>query len=297
MIYLLYGSDTFRSRKKLHEIIEEYRKKAGTALNLYRFDAEDDDIHTVKRMFETTSLFGGKRLMVIENAIVTGKFKNLNIQKFEDIVTVFWEGKLDGKQLVETRPYINTVQEFKNLNHEQTRRWIYEEAKQRGLKLYPAHFIRLETLGSDLWSLSGELDKIAISYDGNESKDTKFKSLKNPTIFDLGDTFFTSRREALRLLLTLLNQGQDDFNIFSYLANHCRTLLIVKVYTKLQQSVPAHHGLHPFVIKKAAQTVRGLSLENLQRVLKYFFEEDLKIKIGLSKPKEALLRILLIASY
>ena len=57
--------------------------------------------------------------------------------------------------------------------------------------------------------------------------------------------------------------------------------------------VPAHHHLHPFVIKKALGLARGLSKEKLSSLPGRFFEEDFKIKVGLSQPKESLLRILL----
>ena len=43
MIYSLYGPDTYRSRQKLKQIIEEFQKKSGGHLSLEKFDAEKDD--------------------------------------------------------------------------------------------------------------------------------------------------------------------------------------------------------------------------------------------------------------
>lgn len=111
-------------------------------------------------------------------------------------------------------------------------------------------------------------------------------------IFRLGDTFFSSQREALRDLLHLLHRGHDDFNLFSYLANHARTLLIVKDYTDKGKPVLSSLGLHPYVIKKAAMLVRLLPIHHLHNALVRFFEEDYRIKTGALKPKDSLLRSL-----
>lgn len=112
------------------------------------------------------------------------------------------------------------------------------------------------------------------------------------TIFALGDTFFISPREGLRTLLGLLHDGHDDFTLFSYLANHVRTLLTVKHYGDAGKNVPSSRGIHPYVMKKAAALARGLSQEKLAISMRQFFDEDRKIKTGLSKPRDSLFSLL-----
>lgn len=124
-----------------------------------------------------------------------------------------------------------------------------------------------------------------------EFKEVKTK-LPEESIFQLGDTFFSHPRLALRTLLGLLNQGHDDFGLFSYLSNHARTLLTVKHYGETGKAVPASHGIHPFVIKKATAVIRGLPKEELQESLRRFFAEDYKIKVGIAKPKDSLFSML-----
>jgi len=244
MLYLIYGSDTTRSQQKLNEIIEEFRKKNGGDLAVYRFDAEEDELPPIKTALETNSLFQKKKLVVIQHALRADKlggFKNIKFKELKDssnTIVVLREWELDKtaiKRLAEIKPLCSKIQEFKTERHTE--------------------------------------------------KDTR--------IFELGDVFFTSLQDALRRLHEILADGYDEFNIFSYLANHCRILLTIKAYSEMYQPIPASHGIHPFVIKKAAAAVRGFSIVQLRHMLQRFFEEDFRIKIGLSRPAESLFRILL----
>lgn len=239
MIYLLCGSDIRRSREKLSEIIDEYRKKIGTDLSFYSFDAEDDAPEKIKGALETNSLFSSKKIVILKHLSLSLNKEPLletidSIKDSHEALVFLWERELDAKRLAELRPYCSKVQEFKVVQRP------------------PA---------------------------------------PSSSIFRLGDTFFTSPREGLRLLLGLLHQGHDDFNIFSYLANHARTLAIARHYLDRREPVPAEHGIHPYVVKKAENAARSLSGASLPRALKIFFEEDNRIKTGLSKPRESLIRM------
>lgn len=236
MIYLLYGSDTRRSREKLNEIIAEYRKKYGD-LNIHKFDAEEEEEGKIKSALEANSLFSPKKLVVIRGlSKIPGKeviFKIFN--NLKDTIVVLWERELSREEFAQIRPYAVKVQEF---------------------------------------------------------KETLVRPTDDKAIFRLGDTFFTSPREGLRTLLGMLHEGHDDFNIFSYLANHARTLVTVKHYSGSGKNVSASHGLHPYVVKKALSVVREIRAEKLHGILRQFFEGDLKAKTGIVKPRDSLLRLL-----
>lgn len=241
MIYLLYGSDTGRSRQKLNEIVEEYCRKTGSDLNLYRFDAEEEqNEHKIRGVLETSSLFSDKKLVVVKYLFESrwGRdnfYKLLGVVKNDpNTVLIIWDRELSKKDAEEIIPFCTKTQEFKELKGEE--------------------------YGS--------------------------------SVFRLGDTFFSSPREGLHELLRLFNFGHDDFNLFSYLTNHVRTLLIVRHYLEDQKSVPLKHGIHPFVVKKTSAIVRTLSLVFLYRAFHRFFEDDHKVKTGVIKPKDSLISML-----
>lgn len=297
MILILYGSDTYRSRQKLKEIVEEYRKKAGMAFDLEKLDAAESDLASLKNIIQGGSLFSLKKLVIVEGAFSSESNFNYLLEvargpgAAKDIFLILWDRNLSAEnlgRLEQIQPLVDKIQEFKPLTGRNLENWQEEEAKKRGLKLYPAQFAHLASLGSDLWGLTNELDKMALT----GVADFRKQDSRQYNIFQLGDAFFVSPKTALGTLLNLLHQGHDDFNLFSYLVNHGRTLLTVKTYLDKGISVLVHHHLHPFVIKKASALARGLSARELRLLPQKFFEEDFKIKVGLSNPRESLLRIL-----
>lgn len=296
MILVLYGPDTYRSRQKLREIVEEYRQKAGSEFNLEKLDAEENDLSGLKNMVQGGSLFSSKKLIILENAFSgENNFDRIlaaaqKVSVLKNIFLIFLDGALtaqDSKRLEEIKPLADKVQEFKILIGGGLQIWLDQETKKRGLKLDVAQRIFFASLGGDLWRITNELDKLSL-----------FALSAGPTagqeynIFGLGDAFFISPRAALRVLLSLVRQGQDDFGLFSYVAGHARTLLTVKTCLDKRIPVSAHGRLHPYVVKKASALARELNYEKLRSLPEKFFEEDFKIKIGLSRPDESLLRIL-----
>lgn len=297
MLLILYGSDTYRSRQKLREIIGEYRQKAGENFNLEKLDAEENNLAGLKNIVQGGSLFSSKKLVIVEEAFSFEKSFSYLLEAvrglgvIKDVFLILWDRNLSAEslgRLEQIRPLADRIQEFKSLTGRNLQNWLGEEAKKRGLKLYPAQFTQLAYLGSDLWGLINEFDKMALT----GATDFKKQDSQQYSIFQLGDTFFVSSKTALGVLLDLLHRGYDDFGLFSYLANHGRTLLTVKTYLEKRMSVPADDHLHPYVIKKASALARGIAQGKLRILPQKFFEEDFKIKIGLSNPKESLIRIL-----
>ncbi|MDP3710816.1 MAG: hypothetical protein Q8R29_03810 [bacterium] len=294
MIHLLFGQDTYRSRQKLKEITKEpFSQKA---VSCYRLDAEDTNCATadIAQCLGASSLFSDKKMVVIENFSKLLDPQNLllklkSIEDSKDTTVVLWDREIVADTLSKFKNLAAKTQEFKNLTGAQLKNWISEEAKQRGLRLFPAHLERLENIGSDLWAVSNEMDKMLVEGGSYEKPD----EFKGTNAFGLGDSFFTSRKQGLNDLLQLSEQGENEFNLFSYLANHCRTVLLVKYYTERKQPVPAGHKIHPFVVKKATASSRNLSFNQLVSKFKNFFEEDFKIKTGQTVPVESITKILL----
>ena len=300
MIYLLYGEDTFRSRKKLTEIIEQYRAKMGSDLNVHRVDAEEEDIVTaLGGILEAGSLFLCKKLVIVEYAISASEDmkwvrKLLEpVSSDQDTIVVIWERKLEKdalKRLKEIEDILTNSQEFRNLEWPAIRAWVEGEARRRGAHLFPAHWTRLEAKKGDLWAISNELDKYSVSPSG----DLQAALSEERTLFQLGDTFFTNVREGLHTLMSLMHQGEDMFGVFSYLAGCARTLLAIRASLDEKKSVPKELNIHPFVVKKGSALVRNLDAQRLRSILQQFFEADWKIKTGQLRPDEALVEILLL---
>ena len=111
MIYLLYGEDTFRSRKKLAEIIEQYRAKMGSDLNVRRVDAEEEDLAVVLGgVLEAGSLFVQKKLVPFREIIIrfecqedVDQFAKLTDQNITPLTKYFWYPKMTIERYMDKR--------------------------------------------------------------------------------------------------------------------------------------------------------------------------------------------------
>lgn len=295
MMYLLYGEDTFRSRRKLKEIEEEYRRKHDVNNSLHWCDAQTHTPHECMGILDAGSLFSQKKLVIVEEA--SAYWDEQEVKKAAekgsvspDTIAVFWEragGKNTQKLLRNMQTLAQKSHEFILLSGASLQKWIREEAAARGVALDARAVAYLESFGGgNLWTIVQEIEKKTVGYEGATTMAQEHK------IFELGDLFFVDPQRALEKLLELQRDGMSEFDLFSYLANHCRTLLLIKEYAEKRQPVPPEFGVHPFVLKKAGALARQLCVQDLRRRLYTFFEEDWKIKTGLKKPAESLVSIL-----
>lgn len=295
MNYLLYGADTYRSRRKLLEIIAEYRRKnAGGGFHFYRFDAAEDDLKELRAAVYAGALFTEKKFIVLERPCAAARQCDVvdavlaETHKKSDVLLVVWDEALGAegkKRLKRTEKYFDKTQEFILLSGVSLQRWVRIEAGRRGVALSVADAAALCALGPDLWMVVNEMEKIAVGGSAEQARVA-------PTVFDLGDTFFSSPRDARRILLSLLRAGEDEMRLFAYLAGHARVLLIVKSYMERGMAVPAAAKLHPFVVKKTSRIAGMFPRARFVRTLSRFLDEDRRIKTGVSTARESLLRML-----
>lgn|SRR3989338_2524233 len=295
MIYFLYGADTYRSRKKLREIIAEYRKSSGSDLNFHGFNGGDTKAEKIKETLGTDSLFSSKKLITIDNPLVCEPWEALlallrsNAQDADSLIFL-WEEEILGKEKIERMEEIKKiatkVQEFKSLDDHNLVFWIQTEAAKKGLKLAPKEAEELARLGGDLWKIANEIEKLSL---GNRVSQ---KSVLRGSIFDLGDALLLHPKQSLPALLSLLRGGYDEFELFSYASSHMRKLFLTKWFSEKREPIPASAGIHPFVAKKASAQVRTIPIKELSKKFLEYFEEDRKIKTGISGPRESLFSVL-----
>jgi len=298
MIYIFYGKDTYRSRERVRELIASFRTKFGEGVSLERFDAQERDMNKLAQTMGGQSLFSEKKIVVVEYAF--SGVKNFDVLKnsiayikdLKDTLLILWDRELDAKNLThvkEIEKYAEKIQEFKPLGPAELARWIQDGAKKRNISLTEDSMMRLQMRGADLWALSNELDKLAV----HARSEGAHAPLEEKTVFQLGDTFFIHKKNALHTLLRLFMQGHDDAALFGYLTNYTRTLSIVKLHSEKGKSIPATFGIHPFVVKKSTSLVRNIDTKNLHATLNLFFKEDYYIKTGASRAKESLIRMMI----
>lgn len=296
MIYAIYGSDTYRCRKKLNQIIDAYRIKAGAHIDLHRLDAYKDDLAGLKSIMEMQSLFTPKKLVIVEWALseemlrVIDYAKNWNNAKDQHLILIHEALDATAKKILKAwEKLLTQSREFGQLEGAKKEAWIRREAAERSVTLGPDDARQLAIGVSDSWSLVQEIEKIAV---GGKGEQRRYSGPK-PTVFDLGDAFFTDKKRALAILHRLLENGEDEFGLFSYLVNRSRVLTAIKQCAEQKKPIPSWLGIHPFVAKKTEALTRILTLTQCCSFMSRFFEEDSRIKIGLSRPKDSLVQMLI----
>lgn len=288
MIYLIYGPDTFRSRCLLSEIIDEFKKKDGTGVPaFFRFDAEEDNVERLLQLRNVQSLFGSKELVVIERAFSSPRniFTALEPllaewEKSKTAIFVFWDGDPAGSTAFSgLKKHSVKVQEFKLLSGSKLERWADEEISRRGLELSSGDKRALVAdSGGDLWKLSREFDKYELGGRVREGKAPGEEKIWNFT-----DAFMVSKKSALAVSYRLISGGTDTLYLVGALAKTLRIISALRdaMDRKIQLSeVGKKMKVHPFVLRKGAESARVLAEETIFKNYRLLFAADENTKTG-----------------
>lgn len=202
MIYVIHGADSFRSREKLNEIINEFGKKDPNKMNLDIFDIEETSVNKIKAAAQTMGFLSSARMIVIKNLFSAGSAElkkeladfviSLSKKAGSTALTtsnspdfIFFEGKEIGKKGAaggKEWTMLNKKAEvflFSALDSDKIRQWILNKASAYG---GPAQSIENTTMGrkvkvkinasavnklilytsGDLWRLDNEIQKLAL---------------------------------------------------------------------------------------------------------------------------------------
>jgi len=306
MIIFLYGEDSYRSRQKLNEIIEEYRKIRKSGLNLIFADCEEDNINIsdLKDKIRQASMFKEKKLTIISNLFSSHNLKDeflKGIKDFlgsEDIIIIYEKGNIkENDSLFKSLKKNSKSQEFKKLEGIQLKNWIKKEVEKKGGIIdNNALQTLINYVRNDLWGMSNEIQKL-INFKKNKSiseKDveTLVKAKIETDIFKTIDAVgLKNKKQALNLLYQHLESGDNPIYLLSMIGYQFRNLLVVK--DLIEKSNPyalivKKSGLHPFVVKKSYLQARRFSFPELKKIYQKIFQADLDIKTGKIEPEVAL---------
>lgn len=116
MIYLLYGSDTAKSRSKLHELVAGLVKKKPDALHV-RLTEENFDESKLDELLGSSGLFSSKAIIEVDSLFKNKEAKEFVVKNLKEIaesenIFVFLEAGLDKKTLEKFEKNAEKVQEF-----------------------------------------------------------------------------------------------------------------------------------------------------------------------------------------
>lgn len=306
MVFFLYGPDTFRSSRKLNEIITTYRSKYKSGFNLLKIEANEEGFERLKDRIETISMFVEKKLIILENLLSAPKttqekfqkyFKEKDIFNGKSVSLIIFENSDPDKRLKLYKDLLKSAfkkQEFSSLSPAKTKEFILKEIKARDSKIEPQAVEKIMVFfGNDLWQIENEIQKL-ISFK-NKNTITKEDVEKlcvsniNLNIFDTIESIARKdKKRALKLISDHLQEGENEIRILSMINYQFRNLIKVKSLLEDRKKfyqIQRISKLHPFVVKKTLFIARNFSMEELKKIYKNLLETDFAIKTGKIDPK------------
>jgi DNA polymerase III delta subunit len=119
MIYFLYGTDTHKARKKLHELLDLAQKKRPGA-ELFKITTENWSEGGLEELINSQGLFEKKYTVVLDNLFEKKEVKEFVLDKIEDLqkseqIFLILEGGVTADVLKKFEKYSEKVQNFEKL--------------------------------------------------------------------------------------------------------------------------------------------------------------------------------------
>jgi len=308
MIYFLYGEDSYRSREKLKEIIDSYKKihKSGLSLSFFDFDekGKEIDFKDINSECQQASMFKEKKLLVLSNPFKSPDFKKKFLDESKKIseskdLMVFYEGNdADSKDALFKFLIKNAkCQKFEFLTGAKLKNWAIKEFEKYNVKTEPFAIEKLVMrTGPDLWRLSNEVKKLSCF------KKNGCVSLKDIDIFIKpkieSDIFKTidaialkNKKEALSLIHKHIENGDSPIYLLSMINYQFRNVLNIKDLMEKRYPfnlIASKSGLHPYVARKSYFQAQSFSTDGLKKIYQKIFETDLDSKTGKIGAEEAI---------
>jgi len=322
LLYVLYGEDDYSRQLALNEIKSTIGDETALATNTTVLDAPKVSIDQLKTVAEVVPFLAEKRLVIIQGLL--GRFesrgksgrrkKNAGASDRQDecrpladylltvpesTVVVLVDGKIGNKN-----PLLNAlsakakVKAFPLLQKDRLIRWIKNRVVERGSSIAPPAIDLLTSyVGSNLWTMAGEIDKLLLFAEGKriEADDVKrvVSYVHEASVFDLVDAILEFRGGvAARLAEQLLQRGASPAYVLVMLTRQVRLIVRAKELKNQRRAEAEIMGRLEMTSQKhlrlTLEQAGRYTLARLKEVYHRLLETDLSIKTGKYAPELAL---------
>lgn len=311
MIIFICGEDTFRSKQKLKALQQKFAKKIDNSqINIDILDGEKLDAETFNQAMASGGFLVKRRMVVIENCIEKNKnkqeIKNIldlvkkqNVNPTQENIVIFWEAigsvsadKYRGKKLSgPLLKYLKTIKysyEFPLLPKNKLIAWVKNRASidDDGANLL------VEFVGSDLWRMNNEINKLK-AYKNNQIitiADVKLLAEEkfDQKIFDLTDAAANKNKKLfIKLIDEYLSADVEPIYMLTFLIRQFR--MMARAKDLLNKNPMANLALeikiHPFVAQKLKTQISNYSITEIKNIYRKFLKIDMKLKQGYFSPE------------
>lgn len=312
MLYILHGADEYSINTELNVIKQSVGDPALLVTNSITIDGDSVTENDLRIACETVPFLADKRLVIIYGLLErfaskqsirtisksSGK-RMINYEVFVDIIRNIPDSTilvLIETELKETNPFFKIisnnahVKAFPLLKSSQLREWISRCVIEKGGSISPSAITLLTRLiGSNLWTMSTELEKLLVYADGNRIEDRDVKTLvsysQQANIFAMVDAIVEFNiQKAESLLQQLLNEGNSPTQLLAMLNRQMRLIVRareMKLQRLAENEIRSRLGLSAdWLVRKTLEQTSRYTLPRIKQVYHQLLETDIAIKTG-----------------
>jgi DNA polymerase-3 subunit delta len=312
----MYGKGNFSLHQELRKIKAALGDAEMLAVNTNVLDGKQITLGQLQDVCNAVPFLHQVRLVIVEGLLErfeppkkTEKRANASklrsdsgLKEWQDLgnyidkipattVLILIDGELDNKKntLFKRLSPLAKIKAFPELKGKYLQSWIRERITEGGGNASPKAINLLEQLiGSDLWNMSSEIDKLLAFSHGRLITEDDVKQVTSYTresnIFALIDAILESRRKvAQHLLHRLLQEGVVPTQILVLIARQLRSIIMAKeMDQKLSRTqVMGRLGItSDYVFDKVLKQAKAYTIENLKLAYQKVLEADVAIKTG-----------------
>lgn len=275
---------------------QKFLEKYGD-LNFLLYRGEELTGGEFQTALESCPFLSEKKLIFISDFLKEGEDKDqekvteLLDQVPDYAVVLFWEHhKPDGRTAIYKKlKKIAQLEEFSSKSGVMLNRWIVGRFQRHGVRVGERDAaLMADLVGNNLWTLSHEIEKVAIYAAGGLVDAAMIENVVCPnpssSIFKLTDFLGERRlRESLRTMEILLNSGDQVVGMFFMLVRHFRLMSQVKDMAgrgERPAAIAKAIKESPYVVNKIHGQIRHFSMEDLRRIHGELMAIDSGFKTG-----------------
>ena len=318
MFYIIYGDDSYSCHAALNDIKAGLGSQDMVSVNTTLLDGRKLTTRALSDVCNAVPFMAPSRLIIVEGLFKrfqsgekqsranggSGDDGNQNLKEWQGIsdfikdmpastVLVMFESDLDPRSanpLVKAlSPLADKVLQLSEMKGRELTAWIKDHTVKNGAKISAAAVALLaDYIGGDLWSLSGELNKLITYCQDREISETDVREVtsfaREENIFALVDAVLEGRiKEAQHMLHRMLLYGTAPQQILSMIERQLTIILRVKELSQglPQQEIRQRLGLHPkYPLEKALKQSRTFTPARLRKAFHALLDTDVAIKTG-----------------
>ncbi len=295
-VFLFAGEDNFSAVEKANLWKEKFLKKYGE-MNLLILEGDKLRYSDLEQAVLTAPFLSEKKLILVRDFL--GNIKEEDRKKIVELmdripeytVLVFLENKIPDKRMVLFKKLekIGKVDWFYSMKEKDLLIWIVMRFKKSGVEIGRTEAqLLLELVGTNLWFLDKEIQKLLLYADGALINAMMIKKLVtinlSSSIFKMTDELGARNlREVLHIFRLLVGSGEEVIGIFFMLVRHFRIMIQVKDLVMKGMRVgdiARQIKSHPFVVSKMIGQIKNFSDRDLKIIYANLAKIDYDFKTG-----------------